>query len=219
MDDMTQQNRPHQGQPVLIAGEPIEQAKAAMIMLHGRGASPEDILGLTTEIHQPGFVYLAPQAADYTWYPYSFLSPIEKNEPGLSSALTVITDLLAHLDASGISAERTILLGFSQGACLSLEFAARNARRYGGVAGLSGGLIGPDGIDRNYAGSLANTPVFLGCSDRDQHIPKERVDLSAQVFEKLGAAVTERIYPRMGHTINEDEITFVIEMMKGLLVV
>src|SRR6266567_292374 len=204
---------PHRGQPVLVAGEALERAKAAMIMIHGRGASAEDMLGLAAEVHQPGFSYLAPQAAGYTWYPYSFLEPIARNEPGLSSGLAAIASLLAHVADAGIAPERTILIGFSQGACLSLEFVARNARRYGGVAGLSGGLIGPDGTPRDYPGSLAGTPVFLGCSDRDFHIPKERVELSAEVLQHLGGNVTARLYPNMGHTVNQDEIQFVRGMM------
>ncbi len=207
---------PHQGQPVLTAGEPLDKATAAMLMLHGRGATAEDILALSAELQQPGFAYLAPQAAGYSWYPNSFLAPIESNEPGLSSGLAVIASLLAKLAQAGIPPERTILLGFSQGACLSLEFAARNARRYGGLAGLSGGLIGPDGTPRDYPGSLAGTPVFLGCSDIDFHIPKERVEFSAEVLRKLGGNVTVRLYPRMGHTINHDEIRFVQAMMAAL---
>src|SRR5438270_12943371 len=173
---------PHQGQPVLTAGEPLDKAKAAMIMVHGRGASAEDILSLTPELNQPGFAYLAPQAAGYAWYPNSFLAPIASNEPGLSSGLAVIASLLEKLTEAGIPPERTILLGFSQGACLSLEFAALNARRYGGIVGLSGGLIGPPGTPRNYGGSFTGTPVFLGCSDRDPHIPRERVDETAEVL-------------------------------------
>jgi phospholipase/carboxylesterase len=207
---------PHQGQPVLTAGEPLDKATAAMLMLHGRGATAEDILALSAELQQPGFTYLAPQAAGYSWYPNSFLAPIESNEPGLSSGLAVIASLLAKLAQAGIPPERTILLGFSQGACLSLEFAARNARRYGGLAGLSGALIGPDGTPRDYPGSLAGTPVFLGCSDIDFHIPKERVEFSAEVLRKLGGNVTVRLYPRMGHTVNHDEIRFVQAMMGKL---
>src|SRR6266705_2163923 len=151
---------PHQGQPVLTAGEPLDKARAAMIMVHGRGASAEDILGLAAELNQPGFAYLAPQAAGYSWYPNSFLAPIASNEPGLSSGLAVIASILNQLTEAGISPERTILLGFSQGTCLSLEFAARHARRYGGIVGLSGGLIGPEGTPRNYPGPFDGTPVF-----------------------------------------------------------
>jgi len=220
MSEFTQNelvNGPHQGQPVLVAGEPLVRARAAMLMLHGRGASAEDILSLAAELNQPGFAYLAPQAAGHTWYPNSFLAPLESNEPGLSSALALISSLLARLAAEGIGAERTILLGFSQGACLTLEFVARNAQRYGGVAGLSGGLIGPDGTPRDYLGSLAETPVFLGCSDRDFHIPKERVELSADVLQNMSGTVTMRLYPNMGHTINQDEIQAVQRMMTALV--
>jgi len=208
---------PHEGQPLLTAGEPLDRATAAMVMVHGRGAAVEDILALTAEMNQSGFVYLAPQAAQNSWYPNSFLAPIQSNEPGLSSGLAVIASILAQLAEAGISAERTILLGFSQGACLSLEFAARNAQRYGGLVGLSGGLIGPDGTPRKYAGSLEGTPVFLGCSDADFHIPKERVEHSAEVLQRLGGNVTKRLYPHMGHTVIRDEVRFVRGMMAALV--
>ena len=208
---------PHQGQPVLTAGEPLERAKAAMIMIHGRGASAEDILSLAGEVNQPGFAYLAPQAAAYTWYPNSFLAPIASNEPGISSGLAAIATLFERLTDAGIGPDRTILLGFSQGACLSLEYASRNARRYGGVAGLSGGLIGPDGTPHDYPGSLQETPIFLGCSDRDMHIPKERVLFSAEFLQQQGGTVTARLYPNMGHTVNDDELEAVRAMMVALL--
>jgi phospholipase/carboxylesterase len=214
---MSKQNQgPHQGQPVLTAGEPLERAQAAMVLAHGRGASAKDILTLAAELEQPGFVYLAPQAANNTWYPYSFLMPIERNEPYLSSALATLDQVLTHVAAAGIPAERTILLGFSQGACLATEFAARNAQRYGGLVGLSGGLIGPDGTPRDYPGTLDGTPVFLGCSDMDPHIPAARVQHSAEVLRQLGGAVTARLYPRMGHTVNEDEIEAVRKIMAKL---
>lgn len=217
MSESTEKRKePHQGQAVLLAGEPIERARAAMIMIHGRGASAEDILSISTEFQQPGFIYLAPQAAGYTWYPNSFLAPLASNEPELSSALAVISGLLNQLASYNIPAERTILLGFSQGACLSLEFAARHARRYGGVAGLSGGLIGPDETPRNYPGSLEDTPIFLGCSDVDPHIPKARVVESAEILRRLGGNVTARLYPGMGHTVNLDEIQSVQAMMAPL---
>jgi predicted esterase len=207
---------PHHGQPLLTAGEPLDTAQAAMIMVHGRGASAGDILSLTEFFDEAGFAYLAPQAAGYTWYPYSFLSPLEKNEPYLTSALEVVATVLDHVSKAGIPAEKTMLLGFSQGACLSTEFAARNPQRYGGLAILSGGLIGPEGTAFSYQGSLAGTPAFLGCSDVDFHIPQERVQESTRVLRDLGAEVTERLYPGMGHTINQDEIDFVVEMMSNL---
>ena len=207
---------PHQGQPVVAAGAPLDQAQGAMILVHGRGATAESILTLAPEFARSDWAYLAPQAAGNTWYPYSFLAPIDQNEPGISSGLTAVADLLAQVTAAGIPPERVILLGFSQGACLALEFAARHARRYGGVVGFSGGLIGPDGTPRNYAGSLAGTPVFLGCSDVDFHIPKKRVEESTAVLQQLGGEVTMRLYPGMGHTVNQDEIEFVLELMRSL---
>lgn len=204
---------PHQAQSLVWAGRPVEEAAAAMVMVHGRGATAESILELRHEFQAPHLAYVAPQAAGYTWYPYSFLAPMETNEPGLSSGLARLGEVMAELEAAGIPPERTFLLGFSQGACLTLEFAARNALRYGGVFGLSGGLIGPPGTPRNYPGSFAGTPVFLGCSDRDPHIPRERVDETAEVLRRMGAEVTERIYPAMGHTVNADEV----ELVRALL--
>jgi predicted esterase len=203
----------HEGQPVLAAGKPLAEARVAMIMIHGRGASARDILSLTRDIQHPDFAYLAPQANGNTWYPYRFIEPLERNEPWLSSALGIISSLVAHVGDAGIPPERVMLLGFSQGACLALEYGARNAQRYGGVVGLSGGLIGADGTPRDYPGSLGGTPVFLGCSDVDMHIPKYRVEESAEVMKRLGGDVTMRIYPGMGHIVNEDEVTFVREMM------
>lgn len=207
---------PHQGQPVLFFGEPLKTAHAAMILVHGRGASAEDILYLAREFPAPGFAYLAPQAAGHEWYPFSFMAPLDSNEPGLSSGLAVIASLLGQIAEADIPAERTILLGFSQGGCLSLEFAARNAQRYGGVVGLSGGLIGPSGTPRDYPGSLESTPVFLGCSEKDPHIPRPRVELSAQVLQHLGGNVTTRLYPNLAHTVNRDEVRVVQEIVKGL---
>jgi predicted esterase len=208
---------PHQGQPIRMAGEPISRARAAMLMLHGRGASAEDILSLANEFDQPGFAYLAPQAAGNTWYPNRFLVPLQQNEPWLSSALSFVEEVLGEVINAGIRREQIMLLGFSQGACLTLEFAARNAGRYGGVVGFSGALIGPEDTPRDYPGSLAGTPVFLGCSDVDFHVPKEHVQQTAEVMKRLGGEVTTRLYPNMGHTINQDEIDFVRGMMKTLL--
>ncbi len=211
---------PHQGQPTLAAGTPLERTRAAMIMVHGRGAMARDILTLAPELEQvegaSGFAYLAPQAAGNSWYPYSFLAPLASNEPALSSALAAIGETVDRVAAAGIPPERTILLGFSQGACLALEYAARNARHWGGGVGLSGGLIGPEGTPRDYPGSLADAPVFLGCSDIDPHIPKARVLHSAEVLRRLGGDVTARLYPGMGHTVIEDEIAFVRKMMAAL---
>ena len=212
--------RLHQGQPVRTSGVPLAEAEAAMIMVHGRGGSAENILTLAHEWRDvPGIAYVAPQAAHHTWYPDRFIAPIANNEPWLSSALAVLGDVLKQVEAAGVPAERTVLLGFSQGACLALEFAARNARRFGGVAGLSGGLIGPDGTPRDYPGSLDGTPVFLGCSDRDFHIPEPRVHQSDAIMTRLGGQVTTRIYPGLGHTINRDEVAFVEGLLKGLVTV
>lgn len=207
----------HQGQPAVAAGRPLREADTAVVMVHGRGASAESILTLADELGRPELSYVAPQAAGSTWYPYSFMAPIERNEPYLSSALDVLEGLLAQLEAEGIPAERTVLLGFSQGACLTLEFAARHAKRYAGLVALSGGLIGPPGTPRDYPGSFDGTPVFLGCSDRDPHIPEERVHESAEVFRRMGAQVTERIYPGMGHTVNEDELSWVRDLLGSLV--
>jgi predicted esterase len=192
----------------------MDQARGAMVMLHGRGATAESILTLAAALGASDFSYLAPQAGGNSWWPQSFLAPIAANEPGISSAMEAVEDVLARVVAGGVPPERTVLLGFSQGACLAAEFAARHAHRYGGVASLSGGLIGPDGTPRNYAGSLHGTPVFLGCSDSDFHIPAERVQLSAAVLERLGGSVTMRLYPGMGHTINDDELAAVRSLME-----
>jgi predicted esterase len=164
------------------------------------------MLDLAKEFRADDIAYLAPQAAGSTWYPHSFLSPIALNEPGLSSALKVLQELVATLEQQEIPAARIAMLGFSQGACLTLEFAARHARRYAAIIGLSGGLIGPPGTLRDYAGSFDGAPTFLGCSDVDPHIPLQRVHESAEVFRRLDASVDERIYPRMGHTVNRDEL-------------
>jgi predicted esterase len=180
------------------------------IALHGRGASADDILSLAREIaavpELRDLAFLAPEAAGHTWYPLSFLAPIERNEPWLTSALTTIERLVSTLESQGIPSDRIGLLGFSQGACLALEFAARHPRHYAAVIAFSGGLIGPPGTPRTYAGSLAGTSVFLGCSDVDPHIPVERVRESAAVLKQMGASVDARIYPRMAHTVNHEEM-------------
>jgi predicted esterase len=208
---------PHQNQPVFADGKALGQAKAALILVHGRGATAESILALGNELYHDDFAYLAPQAAGNTWYPYSFLAPIPDNEPGITSALAAVGQVVEQIVAAGIPHERIILGGFSQGACVALEFLARNARRYGGVLGFSGGLIGPDGTPREYGGDLDGTPVFLGCSDIDFHIPKERVEFTAKLLKKLGGEVTMRLYPGMGHTVNQDEIDFGRQLVANLL--
>ena len=206
---------PHANPPILQAGAPINEARLVAVLLHGRGASAQDILTLSEEFSVRDVAYLAPQAAGNTWYPYSFLMPIEQNEPSLSSALGVIDQLLASLAQKSFPPNRVVLMGFSQGACLTLEFAARHAQRYAVIAAFSGGLIGPPGLARNYAGSFDGTPVFMGCSDVDPHIPVDRVHESADVFTRMGATVDKRIYPHMAHTINEAEIDAVDALLRA----
>ena len=189
-----------------------------MIMIHGRNAAPANILDLAPVLARPEFHYVAPAASGGTWYPNSFLAPRERNEPGISSGLFVIESLVTGLIAQGFPAERIMLLGFSQGACLSSEFAIRHPRRYGGVMVLSGGLIGPPGTTwDDVTTSVDGTPVFLGCSDVDSHIPAERVLESEAVFRRLGADVTRKLYPGMGHTVIGDEIEQVQKAMDIVL--
>lgn len=204
---------PHQGEEVLHTGAALNEAQVAMILVHGRGASAENILSLAYMFNRPDIAYLAPQAANNTWYPQRFFEPPARNEPWLSSALTQIGAVIDAIAQAGIPAERTILAGFSQGACLVLEYAARNAQRYGGVLAFSGALIGPLGSPRHDKGILESTPVFLGCSDIDAHIPLVHVQESSEIMRALGGDVTERIYPYMDHTVNEDEIEFVRELL------
>ena len=198
--------KPHGTQPLVTAGVALEESHAAVIMVHGRGAGPENILDLRPRLNRPAFTYLAPAAAGNTWYPFSFMADTAKNEPGLSSGLQVLDDLVNSVVASGVRTDRIVLLGFSQGACLTAEFAARHATRYGGIIIFSGGLIGAPGTTWDYPGSFAGTPVFFGDSDVDAHVPKDRVDESAVVFARLGAVVDKRIYPGMGHLVCDDEI-------------
>ena len=205
---------PHAGQPVLTRGPTPVDARFTIILVHGRGASADDILGLAEELRYDDLAYLAPQAAGHAWYPHSFLAPIPQNEPGISSGLGVLSRMIESLHDQGVHSQRIGLLGFSQGACLTLEFAARHADRYAGVFALSGALIGPPGTPRNYQGSFAGTPVFLGCSDVDPHIPLERVRESGEVFRRMNARVDERIYPRLGHTVTQDEIHAIQEVLR-----
>jgi phospholipase/carboxylesterase/glyoxalase family protein len=202
--------QPHFGNPVAHAGESLDRATTTMVMVHGRNAAPANILDLFRRLERPSVAALAPAATGGTWYPQSFLSPREQNEPGITSALFVLESLVKDLQSRGFSSHNIVLLGFSQGACLTAEFAFRHPRAYGGVMVLSGGLIGPPGTTwDDPAGSLAGVPVFLGCSDVDAHIPKERVLESEAVFARRGATVTRRLYPGMGHLVNDDEIAVV----------
>jgi predicted esterase len=212
---------PHAGQPVSTAGLPLEEAEAAMVLVHGRGASAEDILGLGRELGHPGFAYLAPQAALVggrpAWYPQSFLAPLAENEPWLTSALARLAEVLRSVAERGPGLARTVLLGFSQGACLSLEHAARNPERYGAVVGLTGGLLGPPGQRFNFAGRFAATPVLLAAGDPDPHVPWARVEETASVFESMGAEVVLRRYPGMAHTVNEEELELTRELMRRVV--
>jgi predicted esterase len=197
---------PHQNQPVLTTGPNLDDAQAALILLHGRGASAQDILSLASDLTQPGLAFLAPQAENYTWYPNRFLAPLEQNEPYLSGALVVVDSIVQQVQARGITAEKIFVGGFSQGACLATEYVIRNPRRYGGLLAFSGGYIGPLNMQRQPNGDLQGTPVFLGCSDPDPHIPLQRVQETTSLLRAMGAQVTEEIYPNMGHTIIPDEI-------------
>ena len=217
MEKNQMRNHVHGGQPVVTAGQPLSDARAALVLVHGRGATAQSILPLGAEIAPVNATWLAPQAAGNTWYPYSFLSPMAQNEPGLSSALATLATLVEQIADAGIPADRIVLGGFSQGACLASEFVARNAQRYGGLLVFSGGLIGPPGTPRNYPGDLAGTPVFIGCSDVDFHIPVARVHETTAALTALGAEVTERIYPGMDHIIVPDEITAARKLVAGLI--
>lgn len=204
---------PHGGQPVVRAGVDLDRARAAVIMVHGRGAGPANILDLVPAIGHPDLAYLAPAASGGTWYPKSFMAPIAENEPGISSGVAVIHDLVGAITAAGIPTSRIVILGFSQGACLASTAAQRRPDAYGGVIAFSGGLIGPPGTVWSEAGSFASTPVFLGCSDVDAHVPEARVRESAAVFQRMGASVTTRIYPGMGHLVNEEEAAFARDLL------
>jgi predicted esterase len=204
---------PHGGQSVLRFGPDPDRARLAAVLAHGRGGSAQDMLALARDLRTTDVLYLAPQAAANTWYPKSFLAPIEDNEPWLGSALRFLARVVGELGRRGFPPDRVALIGFSQGACLTLELGARNARRYAAVIGLSGGVIGPAGTLRSYGGSLQRTPVLLGCSDDDPHIPLARVHETAEVFRSLGAMVDERIYPGLGHTVNRDELDATRELL------
>ncbi len=208
-----------------VGAEPGE-ARAAVVLVHGRGSDPEDMLGLAGTLERQmrvdgtdieALAWVALRAPGGSWYPYGFMEPIDRNQPELDRSLSAIGDAVQDLVTEGVALDRIGLMGFSQGACLSQEHAARNPGRFGAIVGLSGGLIGPPGTPRSYDGSLEGTPVFLGCSDIDPHIPESRVRESAEVLAAMEGAVTLRIYPGMGHTVNEDEIDAVVSMIQEML--
>ena len=191
---------------IITAGKELDKDSKVLIMLHGRGGSAEDILSLSSHLHVNNFTLMAPQATNNTWYPYSFLAPPSQNEPWLSSALNVLKELSDDLRNKEIPPESIYFLGFSQGACLTLEFVTRNANKYGGVVAFTGGLIGDKIYNENYKGDFQNTPIFIGTSNPDPHVPVERVYATTNILKNLNADVFEKVYNNMGHTINLDEI-------------
>ena len=215
-NDRPPQPGPHSGAVQATAGASLEGAKAAVIMIHGRGDSAAGILGLAGAFSVPGVAYLAPQATQNVWYPYPFMSALAVNQPWLDSALAAVDEVVATVTDAGVPHDRLVLLGFSQGACLASEYAARNPRRYGGVVALSGGLIGPEVEESRYVGDLAGTPSFFGCSDVDPHIPIGRVTASADLYRSRGAAVEQRTYPGFGHSVNQDEVDWVQDLLVSL---
>ncbi|OMQ10592.1 alpha/beta hydrolase [[Flexibacter] sp. ATCC 35103] len=191
---------------IITDGLSLNNAKKALIMIHGRGASAHDILSIARHLNVDDFALVAPQAENRTWYPYSFLVPIEENEPSFSKSLDAIHQVVVAVQQNGIEKENIYFLGFSQGACLALEFTARNAAKYGGIVAFTGGLIGDKVYEDHYTGNFENTPVFIGTSDPDFHVPVERVNETEALLKKMGASVTKKIYENMGHTISQDEI-------------
>jgi phospholipase/carboxylesterase len=201
---------------ITTQGLPLKEAKKALIMIHGRGAGAEDILSIATYLDVKDFALLAPEATGNTWYPYSFLTPPKENEPWLSSALELVGETVNKIVSSGISKENIFFLGFSQGACLTLEYVTRNAEKYGGVIAFTGGLIGDRIYEENYKGDFGETPVFIGTSDPDPHVPVERVNVTESILVKMNAMVTKRIYKNMGHTVNQDEIDWANKILGGI---
>ena len=206
---------PHFEQPVYSAGATLDEASAVLILLHGRGATADDILSLSTYFDLPQFAYLAPQAEGYSWYPNRFIAPLEQNEPYLSAGLAKVDTIVKEVEAHRILTEKIFLGGFSQGACLATEYVLRNPRRYGGLLVFSGGYIGPLDSPRQPSGDLNGTPAFLGCSDPDPHIPLQRVKETTALLQAMGAKVTEKIYPNLGHTIAEEEIELARQVISG----
>ena len=205
---------PHANTPVLHTGTPLNQARGAVVLLHGRGASAEDIIALAAPLHREGLAYLAPQAANHTWYPQSFLAPREANEPYLSSALRKIASVVAQAEAAGIARDRIVIAGFSQGACLTTEFAVTHPARYAGLIAFTGGLIGPPDMDLHHEGTLAGNPALLLSGDPDPHVPWTRVEATAVELTRMGADVLTRRYPGRPHTISGDEIDLARQLLE-----
>jgi phospholipase/carboxylesterase len=191
---------------IVTAGKELSVTSKVLILLHGRGGSAEDILSLSSHLDVKDYSLIAPQATNNTWYPFSFIAPPSQNEPWLSSALDLLKELTDDLLNKGISSENIYFAGFSQGACLTLEFAARNAKKWGGVVAFTGGLIGDRIYGENYKGDFEGTPVFIGTGNPDPHVPVERVYATTNILKNMNASVTEKVYNNMGHTINQDEI-------------
>ena len=202
---LTHRNNLH-GKNIIVGGKAIEEASKALIMLHGRGANANDILSLADYLNVKDFAILAPEAANNTWYPYSFMAPVSQNEPWLSSSLKLLNDLVNDITTKGFNSENIYFLSFSQGACLTLEFVARNARRYGGIVAFTGGLIGDRVYTENYTGDFNKTPIFIGSSNPDPHVPVQRVNETTKVLQNMNAVVTKKLYNGMAHTISQDEI-------------
>ena len=207
---------PHGGQPIVATGVPLGHAPATVIMVHGRNAGPANILDLVPRLGRSDLTYLAPTAADRTWYPLSFMADVARNEPNLSSALKSLETVVAHAETAGVPRSRIALLGFSQGACLTSEFAVRHASRFGALIIFTGGLIGPPGTEWKHPGDFAGTPVFFGSGDPDAHVPVSRVRESAELFTAMGADVKTSIYPGRGHWVGDEEVDIAREMLDRL---
>lgn len=200
---------PHNSGKILYSGSEVNKADSAFIMIHGRGSNAESIIGLWNELDLTKTLVIAPQADSSFWYPYRFIEPREKNQHGITSAFKLLDSIIDSLNDEGIPNEKVFLLGFSQGACLALDYAIRHPKKYGGVFALSGGLIGDALNSEEYSGNFERTPVFVGCSTNDFHIPEQRVHDTAEIFEKVNADVTKKLYENMGHTIIQDEIDII----------
>lgn len=191
---------------IITAGKSLKDAEKALIMVHGRGAAARDILGLASHLNVSEYALVAPEATNNTWYPYSFMAPPAQNEPWLSSALDLLEDTVAEITKQGITAKNIFFMGFSQGACLTLEFIAGHAQKYGGVAAFTGGLIGDKIYYKNYSGDFKGTPIFIGTGNPDPHVLLERVNESVAVLQKMNATVHLEVYEGRPHTISQDEI-------------